>query len=280
MPQTAHNSLSHWLVVSDVDGTLNNKLRILPKKNLQAITRFTRELGGRFTLASGRNVQSLKKHYRALPIEGTPAIVLNGAGTYCYKTDKMMSFHPISSEGKELILEVAQKFPSAEITVYTEDHLYILNSLMFAPALVSADKLPHTKVGKPEEILHLNWGKMIFMDWPHNLSRVRKFIETKKDNVLNPVSTSIFTYEILAAGVSKGTAVKELAKSLGISIEHVAAIGDYYNDLEMLLSVGLPAACGQAPKALKDAAKFQAVHCNKGAVADLLNYIENNYMNI
>lgn len=54
---------SDWLVVSDIDGTLNNKLRQLPKRNLEAINRFVLECGGHFTLASGRNVQSLRKHF-------------------------------------------------------------------------------------------------------------------------------------------------------------------------------------------------------------------------
>lgn len=34
---------SDWLVVSDIDGTLNNKLRRLPKKNYDAINEFVVE---------------------------------------------------------------------------------------------------------------------------------------------------------------------------------------------------------------------------------------------
>ena len=47
---------SDWLIVSDVDGTLNTKLRMLPERNLKAITHFVEDLGGNFTLASGRNI--------------------------------------------------------------------------------------------------------------------------------------------------------------------------------------------------------------------------------
>ena len=46
-------TFENWLVVSDIDGTLNNKIRKLPKRNYDAIKKFT-ELGGNFTLASGR----------------------------------------------------------------------------------------------------------------------------------------------------------------------------------------------------------------------------------
>ena len=56
----------------------------------------------------------------------------------------------------------------------------------------------------------------------------------------------------------------------------VSAIGDYFNDYEMLKAVGLPACCGQAPQGMKKIAKLVTCHCNKGAVADLIDYIIKN----
>ena len=76
---------SDWLVVSDIDGTLNNTLRRTPKVNTDAIDEFVYKKGGNFTLASARNVQSLEPHYKNLPDLSTPAFVLNGAGIYDYK---------------------------------------------------------------------------------------------------------------------------------------------------------------------------------------------------
>ena len=54
------NTFENWLVVSDIDGTLNNKFRKLPKRNYEAIKKFT-DHGGNFTLASGRMISSLKR---------------------------------------------------------------------------------------------------------------------------------------------------------------------------------------------------------------------------
>lgn len=34
---------SDWLIISDVDGTLNTKLRTLPERNLKAITHFVKD---------------------------------------------------------------------------------------------------------------------------------------------------------------------------------------------------------------------------------------------
>ena len=58
---TDKKPLSDWLIVSDIDGTLNNKFRQFPERNRLAIERFVAE-GGHFTLASGRNPQSMERH--------------------------------------------------------------------------------------------------------------------------------------------------------------------------------------------------------------------------
>ena len=88
----SNKDFSNWLVVSDIDGTLNNKLRKLPKRNFEAIKHFVLKCNGHFTLASGRNVESMRKHYDRLPIKGTPAVVLNGAGVYDYSQEKMLHY--------------------------------------------------------------------------------------------------------------------------------------------------------------------------------------------
>ena len=64
---------SDWLIVSDIDGTLNNTHRQTPKVNTQAIDDFVHNKGGHFTLASARGVESLKPHYMNLPHVTIPA---------------------------------------------------------------------------------------------------------------------------------------------------------------------------------------------------------------
>lgn len=81
-------TFENWLVVSDIDGTLNNKIRKLPKRNYDAIKKFT-DCGGNFTLASGRLQSSLERNYNRIT-PNQPAIVLNGAGIYDYNERKML----------------------------------------------------------------------------------------------------------------------------------------------------------------------------------------------
>jgi len=56
---------------------------------------------------------------------------------------------------------------------------------------------------------------------------------------------------ILEAGCSKASGVSTLAAHCGIALEHVMAIGDSYNDLEIIRIAGWGVAMGQAPKPVK-----------------------------
>ncbi len=266
-------SLSNWLVASDIDGTLNNKMRRLPKRNEEAIKKFV-SMGGRFTLASGRNPQSMEKHFTRLPIAGTPAVVINGAGLYDFQKHEMIYFSAMSSEGMRHAIEAAKKFPAVDVIVVAKDIIYITGIGWFGKLFVAADKLKHKHIKNIEDVPKENWGKVIFSGLPTHISKVKKHFESLTDPDLTLMSSSIASFEILARDTHKGTAVLKLAEILGIDPSHTGAIGDYFNDYDMLKTVGVPACCGQAPKALKEISEFVACHCNNGAVADFLEYIE------
>ena len=62
--------------------------------------------------------------------------------------------------------------------------------------------------------------------------------------------------EILPSGVSKGAALRAMVEALGASIEETIAIGDNWNDLEMIEAAGLGVAMGQAPEGVRARADY------------------------
>ena len=64
--------------------------------------------------------------------------------------------------------------------------------------------------------------------------------------------------EFLAPRVSKGEAVRWLARRLGIPLEQTMAIGDQFNDLEMIEGVGHGVAMPSAPPEVQAAARYLA----------------------
>lgn len=264
---------SDWLIASDIDGTLNNKIRRLPKRNKEAIERFVAN-GGRFTLASGRSPKSMEKHFKNLPLDGTPAVVINGAGIYDFSKDEMIYFSSINDNGMKIAIECAKRFPLVDVIVVAKDIIYITGMGWFGRFFVAPDNLKHEHIKNIENVPKENWGKVIYSGLPHHIKKVQKYFESLNSSDLTPMSSSVASFEVLAANTHKGTAVMKLAEILGIEPSHTCAIGDYFNDYDMLKTVGVPACCGQAPKAMKEISEFVACHCNKGAVADFIEYIE------
>ncbi len=265
----------NWLVVSDIDGTLNNKIRRLPQRNYDAIKEFT-EKGGNFTLASGRLTSSLKRNYdRITPNQ--PAIVLNGAGLYDFEKQEMLWRSTIGKEGQDFVRLVIEKyndaFKSLDVGIYFDDYVYIVKKGFLGNQTMKIDKA-HYEVTSLDNVPTEGWMKVIFWGIPANINSLRRLIDRSEiKKKVNFMASSLWTMEMLAKDTHKGTGILELANRIGIEKSHIAAIGDYYNDWDMLRTVGLPACAGQAPKAIHETCKFEACHCNKGCVADLLEYI-------
>jgi Cof subfamily protein (haloacid dehalogenase superfamily) len=76
--------------------------------------------------------------------------------------------------------------------------------------------------------------------------------------------------EFVAPGVSKGRAVRYLARRLGIRLGAVLAVGDQWNDLEMLLEVGHGTAMPTAPAEVRTAARYVAPPLEEEGVARII----------
>lgn len=87
---------------------------------------------------------------------------------------------------------------------------------------------------------------------------------------LHFVASSDHYFEMMATKANKGEGVRTLARQFGYELSHVAAIGDYYNDVEMLSAAGIPAVPNNAPKAMKQMFPHVVCRCDEGAVGALL----------
>jgi Cof subfamily protein (haloacid dehalogenase superfamily) len=79
--------------------------------------------------------------------------------------------------------------------------------------------------------------------------------------------------EFLAPGVSKGQAVRWLARRLGIPLEKTVAIGDQYNDLEMIAAAGHGVAMPSAPPAVQAAARYVAPPLDDEGAAQVIELL-------
>lgn len=268
---------SDWLIVSDIDGTLIDKQRKMPSVNTEAIDRFVHTLGGNFTLASARGVESLTPHYKALPDVKTPAIVLNGAGIYDFSAEKMLWFNPVPESGINAVKRAMKKYRFLEIGIFTDDMIYLVRPGILSSVMMKLDSLSHIRVKSIDAVPRDNWGKIIFFCPVWQKNKIRGYVKGIADDSLAFIDTTAFSFDMVSSTTNKGNAVLKLAELLGIPEKNIGAIGDYYNDLDMLRAVSHPACCAKAPEELHNICEFHACHCNKGAVADFIAYIENKY---
>jgi hypothetical protein len=76
--------------------------------------------------------------------------------------------------------------------------------------------------------------------------------------------------EFVAPGVSKGRAIRYLARRLGVPLAATMAIGDQWNDLEMLGEVGHGTAMPTAPLQVRAAARYVAPPVGEEGVAAMI----------
>lgn len=270
-------TLSHWLIASDIDGTINNKGRKLVKRNYDAIHEYINQYGGNFTLASGRTPDSMRKHFKRLDIPDGKAIVINGAGIYDFAQEKMIWKSPLNDKCIDIVRKTVKKYPTISFQVISEKAVYIFRPTVSSRLLAINARYPIKYFYSFESIPKENWYKVIFTGIPPALKAVHKYIVSMSDTTENLMFSSDWSYEIVNEDTNKGKAVLKLAEMLGVKKENTAAIGDYFNDYEMLKEVAFPACCGQAPKEMKKISKLVTCHCNNGAVADLIEYMIKNF---
>ena len=272
------NPYNEWLLISDIDGTLNDKKFNLPQNNKEAINRFVSN-GGNFTLCSGRNLQSLKVHYDNLGIK-TPAIFSNGAGIYDFRTEEMVFLDTLTTECEDMILDIFKNNKGFQLTIFGVNTIYLTKRTCFYGYIISKmDKLDYKLCKSFDDLPTGEWTKASFFGMPNKIKELQKLFKSDKyKQYFDCFLTSRFTLEVVKSGVNKGSGVKKLVEYLGIEPDKVGAIGDYYNDVKMLQSVAHPVCCGQAPDDIKSICEHVTCHCNDGAVCEFINYIEKNYI--
>jgi Cof subfamily protein (haloacid dehalogenase superfamily) len=79
--------------------------------------------------------------------------------------------------------------------------------------------------------------------------------------------------EFLRPGVTKGAAVSWLARRAGVPMANVLAVGDQFNDLEMIAAAGHGAAMPHAPGPVKAAARYIAPPLAQEGAAQLIEQL-------
>lgn len=259
------------LLVSDIDGTLLYD-GIIPEENIKAIDWFKSE-GGIFTIATGRAVVAAKYSYE-ISRANSSLIALNGAVIYDFENNKFLYEKALNPKCVDIVFEILEKFPNVGAEFFNGLDIYLIRG---NSGTKHHSEYEHFKFKDlPENFREIPWQKVLFaFDDFETVAQVEQYVKKFDKKVCNFVNTCVSEkaryFEMLPAGINKGTAIKEMKKLY--DAKYSFGIGDFYNDRELISSADYGAATAAAPEEIKKIAIYVTCPCEEGAVADFINQI-------
>lgn len=255
------------LLVLDLDGTLLDHNSQLSPKTEAAVKKVMAQ-GLKVTFATGRVFGDAIPYAERLGL--TLPLILNHGALLQTLAGEVLASWQIDSTSAQALVAIARETGCA-CQLYSKGQLYLEKlapwnkeylKYSFASPIIVSD-LVSTAAQGPEQI--------DFLGEPEELKQVRQIIEKELGTAVQPTSSYRYLLEILPPGVSKGTALEFLANYLQIPLSQTVAVGDGYNDLEMILTAGLGVAMGNAPEKVQRQADYVIAPNHEDGLAQFLD---------
>lgn len=270
MDNGKNNAMKTKLICSDVDSTLVDDYKKLSPKNREAIRKAVLEEGMHFAIISGRIAPSVRRYMDEIGITG---VVPSLGGCLIEDWDGTI---------------IEENVVDGRLAIKINDLIKAMDCLCFAyhhndwyidpghPDWVKSEADATDTIGVIEDLTGLfgriNPNKLLGVHSDTDkVKRLSDAILERYSNEVDCFLSSPMYLEIVPKGVNKGTAVDALCRHYGIERSNVLAIGDYYNDIDMLKIVGVPVTVRNAPDDIKAVARYVTENdCNNSAVAEAL----------
>ena len=257
------------LIALDVDGTLLNDDHMLTERTKHAV-RSAAEAGAVIVLCTGRGPDNSLPVMRELGIDGH-LIGHNGAVTVRTSDLSVGHQYPFEPRQVEPVVRYCRE-RGIHYDLCTPFRLYIDRELEEPVRQMYRDYMiePETT----EDVLRLTElpVKMTMFADPATLDRLEDDWRGT-EFPLRFIRSDARFIDVMHPEANKGNALRRLAESMGIGREQILAVGNYYNDLEMIRFAGIGVAMGNAPEIVKRAADIVAPANNEDGVSwALLRY--------
>ncbi|MCC5655710.1 Cof-type HAD-IIB family hydrolase [Nostoc sp. XA010] len=250
------------LLVLDIDGTIAGHSNTISEPVKQAIIA-AQARGIKVAIATGRMYRSALRFHQDIG-STLPLMAYQGAWIQDPITQKIHRHWAVS---REIAHQLLDYFEQPELRSLLSVHFYINDQLYVREVTretqiyaersditpIPVGDLRQALTNEPTKILALSDDTDVIDKLLGNLRRQYTPAELY-------LTTSVATFfEATNAFVNKGTAVRYLAEELlGLELANVMAIGDNFNDVEMLEYVGLGVAMGNAPAGVQAIAQWVA----------------------
>jgi Cof subfamily protein (haloacid dehalogenase superfamily) len=259
------------LLIVDIDGTIAGKSNQVSERVKQAI-QAAQAQGVRVGIATGRMYKSALRFHHEIGAD-FPIIAYQGAWIEDPATGINHRHSPVPVKiALELIdyFEQSHLFDKLSIHVYRDDRLYVRDVNPDTELYVGRSGIEANSVPDLRTVLTDRPTKILAMSEDVDLID-RLLIDLRQRYPLEElhITTSIPIFlEATQSGINKGSAIDYIAtKLLGITAANILAIGDNYNDVEMLAYAGIGVAMGNAPGDVRAIADWIAPDVEADGVA-------------
>jgi 5-amino-6-(5-phospho-D-ribitylamino)uracil phosphatase len=260
--------MSIRLLALDLDGTLLNSRGQLTEGNRVAIEK-TRERGVRVALVTGRRFRDARPIALELGLD-VPLIAHNGALTKHARTLETVSVLPLPLAAARDALRVGRAAQADALVsddsdglgVLVYDHLSgnnraVLRYIAWARRVHGDEGADAVReVPALEDYLDHDPVHLAFSGDCEAMSKLNQVLQRELGNTVKVLSTmypktDFALVDIIHPEASKGVGVAAVAAEFGAARAEVMAIGDNFNDLEMLRYAGTSVVMGNADSSLR-----------------------------
>lgn len=240
------------LIASDLDGTLIlhendsiNSADTLPPSLFPVLDRM-RYKNVLFCAASGRSYSSIEEHFGEY---SRKICCICENGSYIYSDGELLEVISIPYDIAREICASARTIEGCFVRVNTTEHRYYLVDKEEEADLMRSWEYPDALTAFSFDIISGDITQITVISLGPIDDAADLLIPLWKDKIKVNVAGSHFL-DFASAGKSGGLQV--LCKHLGIPMEETAAIGDNYNDADMLECAGVPFIMASAAQELLD----------------------------
>jgi len=257
------------LVAMDLDDTLLRDDWTISPRVVKAIQKAQAQ-GVKVTIATGRMPISTRPYAKQLGLD-VPVITYHGAMTQQAISGEIIFRRVIPSAiASEIIQDVCRQGIYAQIYLKDRVITQTLNEWSQEYARIASVRIEEADLSnllsqEPEGV-----EKILCIAGESDLDQLAPFLSQRYGNKVHITKSKPHFLEIIEGSVNKGVALAALANRFGIQQQDVMAIGDSFNDLEMIQYAGLGVAMGNARPEIKEQADIVTVTNEEDGVAEAI----------
>lgn len=242
------------LVAIDLDDTLlDNSGNISPSTKAALAEAAARNVA--ITLATGRMYASARAVARQLALDA-PLITYQGSLVKQMSGEVLYERH-VPAEAVQQIHQTCSE-RGLHLQAYVNDVLYVPEDNDKARAYSANSNIPFVVAADFAAVLRQPQTKLLIIDEPAVLDNLQCHFKTSLGDRVQITKSKPHFLEFTHPEGTKGHALRFLAAHVGCTMDQTIAIGDSWNDRDMVEAAGLGVAMGNAVPSLKQVADYVA----------------------